>query len=278
MAVIGRLRPGVTADQARAELASRQVALSVGKWTWMTVLQQRVVPLPELVTREARSPVLVLLAGIGCVLLMVCANLANLLLVRASGRRREMQVRTAFGASMGQLLGQVTAESAMLVGLGGRGVALGRRGERARARPTWVSLARLGDVHVGWPAIAFAAASVRGHASSLAASRLLPLRRRDLMDGLRPHGGISDGSARGVRPASGAGRASRAGRRAGGRRRAAVSQPDRVDRRRSGLQPTRRDGDPRRSRRTPARLRLACHSSIRSSNASGPSPAWSLRR
>ena len=60
MAVVGRLRPAVTADQARAELASRQAALSIGKWTWMTVLVQQVTPLPDLVTRDARSPVLLL--------------------------------------------------------------------------------------------------------------------------------------------------------------------------------------------------------------------------
>ena len=119
MAVVGRLRPAVTMDQARAELASRQAALSIGKWQWMTVLAQHVTPLPELVTRQARLPVLLLFAGIGCVLLMACANLANLLLVRASGRRREMQVRTALGASIGQMLGQTTAESAVLVGIGG---------------------------------------------------------------------------------------------------------------------------------------------------------------
>jgi MacB-like protein len=104
MAVIGRLRPGVTASQARAELASHQVALSTGKWEWMTVLAQHVTPLPDLVTRTARSPVLLLLGGIGCVLLMACANLANLLLVRASGRRREFRcerrwVRPSAGCS-----------------------------------------------------------------------------------------------------------------------------------------------------------------------------------
>jgi predicted permease len=192
MAVIGRLRPDVSADRARAELASRQVALSVGKFEWMNVLQQRVVPLPELVTREARSPVLVLLAGVGCVLLMVCVNLANLLLVRASGRRREMQVRIALGASMGQLLRQVTAENALLVGLGGAaGMMVAVAITAVLRRETWVSLARLGEVHVGWAAMAFAAGLCTAVTLIFGSVALLVLQRRDLMAGLRPHGGIS---------------------------------------------------------------------------------------
>ena len=219
MAVIGRLRPGVTADQARAELASRQAALSVGKWTWMTVLAQQVTPLPDLVTREARSPVLLLFAGIGCVLLMACANLANLLLVRASGRRREMQVRTALGASMGQVLGQMTAESAVLVGIGGTaGVVLAvavtstcsgaRRGCRSRG---------VGDLQVGWPAIAFAAAALRGDHVRLRQ------RRAAAPAASRPHGRAAtarrdhDGSARRLRAAAGARHAGRARRRPHGR-------------------------------------------------------------
>ena len=105
----------------------------------MTVLEQRVAPLPGLVTRKARSPVLLFLAGVGCVFLMACVNLANLLLVRASGRRREMQVRAALGASMGQLLGQMTAESAVLVGIGGAaGVCARRRDHEALERETWL--------------------------------------------------------------------------------------------------------------------------------------------
>ena len=193
MAVIGRLRPGVTAAQAHAELASRQAALSVGKWQWMTVLGQHVTPLPVLVTRDARSPVLLLLAGVGCVLLMACANLANLLLVRASGRRREMQVRAALGASIGRVFGQMTAESAVLVGA--------RRYRRRRARRRdhrdasgarrRFRFARLGEVQVGWPAIAFAAAVCAAVTLVFGSVALLHLRRRDIMDGLRPHAGIT---------------------------------------------------------------------------------------
>ena len=192
MAVIGRLRPGVTTERADAELASRQAALSVGKWTWMTVLGQQVTPLPGLVTREAKSPVLLLLAGIGCVLLMACANVANLLLVRASGRRREMQVRAALGASMRQLFGQATAESAVLVGLGGAtGLVLASAVVNVVGRTAWLSVARVGELQVGWPAFAFATVLCAAIAVVFGGVALLHLRRRDLVDGLRPHAGIT---------------------------------------------------------------------------------------
>ena len=192
MAVIGRLRPGVSADQASADLAARQTALSIGKWQWMTVLAQQVTPLSVLVTREARLPVLFLLAGIGCVLLMACANLANLLLVRASGRRREMQLRTALGASLGQVLTQTTVESAVLVGIGGTiGIVLAVAALDVLPRATSVLLARVGDLHVGWPAIVFAVVACAAITFLFGGIALLNLRRRDVLDGLRPHAGIT---------------------------------------------------------------------------------------
>jgi predicted permease len=192
MAVIGRLRSGVTVAQAQAELRSRQSALSTGKWTWMTVLAQQVTPLPVLVTRDVRWPVLLLAAGIGCVLLMACANIANLLLVRASGRRREMQLRTALGASIGQVLGQMVTESAVLVGVGGlTGIVFSAAAlDVLRAAPS-MSLARVGDVQTGWPAIAFAAVVCIAITLVFGAVALLQLRRRNLLDGLRPHAGIT---------------------------------------------------------------------------------------
>ena len=192
MAVIGRLRPGATVDQAQAELRSRQASLSVGKWMWMTVLSQQVTPLSVLVTRDVRSPVLLLLAGIGCVLLMACANLANLLLVRASGRRREMQLRTALGASTGQVLGQTMTESAVLVGIGGlMGIVLAAATLNVLPRASSLSLARIGDLQVGWPAIAFAAVLCAAITFIFGAVALLQIRRRNLLDGLRPHAGIT---------------------------------------------------------------------------------------
>jgi len=192
MGVIGRLRSGVTAQQSVAELAARQKALSIGKWEWMTALAQRVTPLPELVTRTARAPVLFLTGGIACVLLMACANLANLLLVRASGRRREIQLRTALGASPGRLLRQLTIESAVLVAAGGAfGVALAAAVIEALRRATSLSLPRVGDLQIGWPALAFTTLVCASITFVFGGVGLLQLRRRDLMNGLRPHPGVT---------------------------------------------------------------------------------------
>ena len=192
MAVIGRLRAGVTVEQARAELASRQATLSVGKWEWMRVLGQSVAPLPDLVTRDARSPVLLLLAGAAGVLLLACANLVNLLLVSASGRRREMQLRMALGASLRQVLGQLSVENGVLVLTSGvAGVWLTVVVVEVLQRATWVSIARVGDLHVGGVAIAFVFALCVAINLLFAGVAVLHLRRRDMTDALRPHAGMT---------------------------------------------------------------------------------------
>ena len=192
MAVVGRLGPGVTADQARAELTGRQVALSIGKWEWMRVLGQSVTPLPDLVTRDARSPVLLLLAGAAGVLLLACANLVNLLLVKASGRRREMQVRMALGASMRQVLGQLTIENAVLVGISGVvGVWLTVAVFEWLQRVASVQVARIGDLHAGGVTVSFALAICAAITMIFGGVSLLQLRRRDMTDALRPHAGVT---------------------------------------------------------------------------------------
>jgi putative ABC transport system permease protein len=189
MAVIGRLRPGVGAEQTRAELEIRREALAVGKWQWMSVLAQRVSPLQDLVTRDARRPVLLLCAATGCVLLIACANVANLLLMRASGRRREVQVRMALGASMRQVFGEMVAESAILVALGGSaGLALAATITQVLGRVTWLTLARRGELQIGWAAIAFAGALCAVITCVFGGVALLHLRRRDAIDELRSHG------------------------------------------------------------------------------------------
>ena len=190
MAVIGRLRPGATVEQARAELSARSAALVASRWKIFQNLAQRVTPLPDLVVRTARAPVLLLLAGIGCVLLMACANLANLLLVRASGRRREMQVRAALGATMRQVFRQTLLESGVLVVAGGLiGVALATALVGMLRGASWLELARVGEIQVGWPSMAFTFLVCAITTLLFGSLPLLHLTRRDAMDALRPHGG-----------------------------------------------------------------------------------------
>jgi putative ABC transport system permease protein len=126
--VLGRMKSGVTPEGARADMAAvvRHVAAS------MPFYRERganVVPLADEVRRDHRLTLLVLLGATGCILLIGCANVANLLLVRAGVRQKELAVRTALGASRGQLMRHTLAESVLLAVAGGAaGLLLARWG------------------------------------------------------------------------------------------------------------------------------------------------------
>ncbi len=122
---VGRLKPGVSLSQARSEFSAMAKALAAehpdSNTGWGAVVR----PLDEAMLGSNRPQLLILLASVGLVLLIACANLANMTLARAAGRRRELAIRTAIGAWGARLVRQLLAESVLLAAVGGMlGVAL----------------------------------------------------------------------------------------------------------------------------------------------------------
>ncbi|PTX94414.1 ABC transporter permease [Opitutus sp. ER46] len=116
--VIGRLEAGATMEQATAELVAARQAINHEYPSFRQNWSIRVRSLQEALFGNTRPFVLTLLAAVGAVLLVACANVANLLLVRASGRGGEIAIRVALGASRGAIIRQFLTES-MLLAIGG---------------------------------------------------------------------------------------------------------------------------------------------------------------
>jgi predicted permease len=117
--VIGRLAPGATLQQADAALAVVNARLAADTPDENAGLGARLMPLPEVLTSGVRQPLLVLLGASALVLLIACANLANLLLARGSRRRSELALRAALGAGRGRLIQGVLSEAMVIAVSGG---------------------------------------------------------------------------------------------------------------------------------------------------------------
>jgi putative ABC transport system permease protein len=157
--MVGRLKPGITAAQAQAD-ANRVVRETIRSYPAnMASLHVSAVvrPLLEELTGQARPLIQTLFLAICVVLLIACANLAGLLLVRAIRRRRETAVRLALGSSAGSLVRQALLESLALSVAGGLlGIGLAFFALRICVRLLPDSMPRIDNVSLNWPVVAFA--------------------------------------------------------------------------------------------------------------------------
>ena len=157
----GRLKPGVTLAQANAQM---KIAADQFRRRYPTFIDPKesygVEPLRDAVVSDVRSSLFVLIGAVCFVLLIACANVANLLLVRATGRKREFAIRSAMGAGRGRIIRQLLTESIMLAVAGGAlGLILGFAGVRALLALNPGDIPRIGEhgaaVGVDWRVLVF---------------------------------------------------------------------------------------------------------------------------
>jgi predicted permease len=158
--VTGLLQPGVTITQANAQLqaVAHEFRREFPSLAWVSHF--RVGPLLDSIIGDARNSLRMIMGAVGMVLLIACANVANLLLVRATVRKREFAIRSALGASRARIVCQLLTESVLLSLAGGiLGMALGVVGMRALLAVSPAGLPRIGEdgsaIGIDWRVLGF---------------------------------------------------------------------------------------------------------------------------
>ncbi|MGA3238316.1 MAG: ABC transporter permease [Bryobacteraceae bacterium] len=190
MQVVARLKPGVSvkgaqsqADAVVAESRRNSIIHATSGWTI------RIEPMQKNLVDHVRPTILALMGAVIFLLLIACANVANLLLVRASLRERELAVRTAMGATRGRLVLQMFAEALLLASFGAAiGLGLAWVGIRELHAIAPANLPRLDSVNIGWQVVIFAALAGFGAAAIFGLGPAFRASGADVMQILRASG------------------------------------------------------------------------------------------
>jgi putative ABC transport system permease protein len=160
LSVLGRLKPHVNAQQATAELTvlnGQYATAHPGMLDTKPDSPDVVLPFRDTLVSDVRSELWMLFGAVGLVLLIVCANIASLLLARATSRVREFAVRAAIGAGRRRIIGQLLTESVLLASLGGAlGVVLAACSLTSIRSMTFVDLPRAGEIRIDGTVLGFA--------------------------------------------------------------------------------------------------------------------------
>ena len=199
LSVAGRLKPGISLEQARLRMTTLQHQLWREPTSVASGYDVRLLPVAEVLTGRVRPALFMLFGAVGLVLLVACANVANLMLVRATARQRETTVRLALGASSLQLVRFLVAESLMLSSIGaacGIGVAWASLVILRDLRP---DIPRIGDAALTPGVLLFTAAIAVGSALLFSLAPIVAMRRSDLRGSLNDGGRSGSGSVAATR-------------------------------------------------------------------------------
>jgi predicted permease len=199
MAIVGRLKPGATLGGAQAEVTILGQQLTAANPS-RNSFEGRLAPLAEHVSGRLRLALWVLAGAVGVVMLIVCANLSNLLLARTAARQKEIAIRTALGAGRGRLIAQMLTEGVTLSCCGAAlGIVLATVGTRLLSRLDSMNIPLLRSAHTDWTAVGFTvlAAFVAGVLFALAPALQTAL-HESLKDANRGSTGRAGGWMRGA--------------------------------------------------------------------------------
>jgi len=195
--VVARLKPGVKLEAANAALQTVVGRLKREYPVTNVHMGAGMTPLHEFLVGKTKLPLLVMLGGVGLLLLIACANVANLLLVRAAGRERESAMRLALGASRGRLFRHALVENAVLAVLGGvAGVGIGIWGTRVLVALQPAGLLPVHDVGVSVRVLLYALGVTFLAALVFGIAPTLWTMRRDAADVLRDEGRTASSTLR----------------------------------------------------------------------------------